>query len=52
MPDDPLTEAEIAFCSLLSDPRRYSLWARKVRAEWERTDEGRGAVEARRKGPG
>lgn len=49
MPDDPLTESEQAFLALLQDPRRYSLWARKVRAEWERTREGRRAVEAVRK---
>jgi uncharacterized protein YbdZ (MbtH family) len=46
LPDDPLTEKEQEFLALLQDPRRYSLWARKVRSEWEQTPEGRRAVEA------
>jgi uncharacterized protein YbdZ (MbtH family) len=48
MPDDPLTEAEERFLALLQDPRRYSLWARKVRQRWEQSPEGQRAVEARR----
>lgn len=46
MSDDPLTEAEEQFRALLQDPRRYSLWARKVRDRWLASPEGRRAVEA------
>ena len=51
MVDDPPTEAEEAFQALMRDPRRYSLWARKVRDRWMASPEGRMAVEAMRKSP-
>ncbi len=45
-PDDPPSPAESEFITLLQDPRAYSRWAAKVRREWEKTPEGRRAVEA------
>lgn len=42
--DDPPTEAEERFLTLLQDPRRYPKWAAKVRAEWELSPKGRAAV--------
>jgi hypothetical protein len=45
MPDDPLTEAEEQWLSLLHDPSRYRKWAERTRARWERSPEGKAAVE-------
>ena len=44
MTDDPLTEAEERFQALLQSPSRYSQWAARVRAEWEKSPEGKAAV--------
>jgi hypothetical protein len=44
MPDDPLTEAEERFQALLQSPSRFSKWAARVRAEWEKSPEGKAAV--------
>lgn len=45
--DDPPTEAEERFLSLLQDPRRYHQWAERARDRWERSPEGKEAVARR-----
>ncbi len=44
MTDDPLTEKEERFLTLLQSPSRYRQWAERTLARWEQTPEGKAAV--------